>query len=207
MNKLKIAVFASGSGTNFQAILDRIQAGELDAEVGLLVCDRPASGAAERAEKAGVPVFSFRPKDYPNREAYETEILDRLEAAGVDLIVLAGYMRILTDTLVRPFFGRMVNVHPSLLPAFPGINAIGQALAHGVKVTGVTVHFVDGGMDTGPIIAQQAVRIDEGDTEETLTANIQQAEHSLYPSVIQWIAEGRVALDEDGKRAVIRRKS
>lgn len=193
---LKVAVFASGSGSNFQRIADLTADGKLNIELSLLVCDRPGAYAIERAEKAGVPTFVFKPKDYPDRQSYEREIVRELEARGVELIVLAGYMRLLTEVLVKPFFGRMINIHPSLLPAFPGAKGIADALAYGVKVTGCTVHFVDDGMDTGPIIAQQAVVVQEGDTEEALAARIHQAEHELYPKVIDWISNGRVELKD-----------
>lgn len=191
---LRIAVFASGGGSNFQAIADMVSAGKLDARIELLVCDRPKAPVVERARQAGVPVFAFRPKDYESREAYEREIAKLLEEHRVELIVLAGYMRIITDVLVQAFWGRMVNIHPSLLPSFPGLNAVGQALEYGVKVTGVTVHLVDGGLDSGPIIAQRALEIIDGDTEETLSGRIHQIEHQLYPQVIQDIASGRISL-------------
>lgn len=190
----RIAVFASGSGSNFQAILDAIARGELDVQVELLVCDRPNALVMERAKQANVPVFAFRPKEYPNREAYESEILQKLQACGVELIVLAGYMRIVTDVLVNAYSGRMINIHPSLLPSFPGVDAIGQALDYGVKVTGVTVHFVDGGLDSGPVIAQRTVEVLEGDGAEELAARIHAVEHELYPEVIRWLSEGRVRL-------------
>lgn len=190
----RIAVFASGSGSNFQAILDAIAHGELDVQVELLVCDRPNALVMERAKQANVPVFAFRPKEYPNREAYESEILQKLQACGVELIVLAGYMRIVTDVLVNAYSGRMINIHPSLLPSFPGVDAIGQALDYGVKVTGVTVHFVDGGLDSGPVIAQRTVEVLEGDGAEELAARIHAVEHELYPEVIRWLSEGRVRL-------------
>ncbi|TNJ64519.1 phosphoribosylglycinamide formyltransferase [Paenibacillus hemerocallicola] len=200
MAPFRIAVFASGSGSNFQAIVDAVQAGKLDVEVGLLVCDRPGAKVAERAAAAGVETFAFRPKEYASKEAYESEIVKRMQEQRIDLVVLAGYMRIISDTLLQPYEGRIVNIHPSLLPSFPGLDAIGQALAHGVKVTGVTVHFVDGGMDTGPIIAQRAVEVAEGDTADTLADKIHPVEHELYPSVIRAIREGRVALSGDGRR-------
>lgn len=200
MAPFRIAVFASGSGSNFQAIVDAVQAGKLDVEVGLLVCDRPGAKVVERAAAAGVETFAFRPKEYVSKEAYESEIVMRMREKRIDLVVLAGYMRIISDTLLLPYEGRIVNIHPSLLPSFPGLDAIGQAVAHGVKITGVTVHFVDGGMDTGPIIAQRAVEVAEGDTADTLADKIHPVEHELYPSVIRAIREGRVALSGDGRR-------
>ncbi len=196
--RLRIAVFASGSGTNFQALIDAAQAGALHAEIALLVCDRPQAKAVERAKLAGIPAFVFRPRDYAAREQYEAEIWAELRRRQVDLIVLAGYMRLITDTLVEPFFGRMINIHPSLLPSFPGVDGIGQALRHGVRVTGVTVHYVDGGLDSGPIIAQQAVAVEPGETEESLAQKIHRAEHQLLPQVVEAIARGNVRL-ADGK--------
>ncbi|WP_141506291.1 phosphoribosylglycinamide formyltransferase [Paenibacillus luteus] len=195
MGALRIAVFASGQGSNFQAIVDAVQEGKLDVTIELLVCDKPAAPVVERARKAGVDTFLFTPKEYSSREAYETEIIAELERRGVELIVLAGYMRIITSVLVEPFYGRMINIHPALLPAFPGVNGIGQALAYGVKVTGVTVHYVDGGMDSGPIIAQRVVEVADEDTEDSLAVRIHAAEQSLLPGVIQQIAQGRVTLD------------
>jgi phosphoribosylglycinamide formyltransferase 1 len=192
----RIAVFASGSGSNFQAIVDAVARQELDVQIELLVCDRSQAHVVERAKQAGVPVFAFRPKDYPDRESYESEILRQLETHGVQLIVLAGYMRLITKVLVDAYEGRMINIHPSLLPAFPGVDGIGQALAYGVKVTGVTVHFVDGGLDSGPIIAQQAMEIQVGETVEELSKRMHAVEHELYPRVIRWLSEGRVQLEE-----------
>jgi len=196
MGALRIAVFASGQGTNFQAIVDAVQEGKLDVTIELLVCDKPAAPVVERAREAGVDTFLFTPKEYPSREAYETEIIDELQRRGVELIVLAGYMRIITSVLVEPFYGRMINIHPSLLPAFPGVNGIGQALSYGVKLTGVTVHYVDGGMDSGPIIAQRAVEVADEDTEDSLAVRIHATEQALLPAVIQQIAQGRVSLNE-----------
>lgn len=196
MGALRIAVFASGHGSNFQALADAVQQGRLDATIELLVCDKPAAPVVERARKAGIDTFVFVPKEYPSREAYEREILAELQRRGIGLVVLAGYMRIITSVLVEPYYGRMINIHPALLPAFPGVNGIGQAIAYGVKITGVTVHYVDGGMDSGPIIAQSAVEVQSGDTECTLGERIHAAERQLLPEVVQWIAEGRVTLEQ-----------
>ncbi|URN95102.1 MAG: phosphoribosylglycinamide formyltransferase [Candidatus Pristimantibacillus lignocellulolyticus] len=192
---LRIAVFASGQGSNFQAIVDAMQEKKLDVSIELLVCDKPLAPVVARAQQAGVEAFVFKPKDYASREAYEEEILAMMQQKQVDLVVLAGYMRIITSVLVEPYYGRMLNVHPSMLPSFPGVNAIGQALDYGVKVTGVTVHFVDGGLDSGPIVAQEAVTIEDGDTEESLAARIHIIEQQLYPQVIGWIAQGKVSID------------
>jgi len=192
---LKIAVFASGNGSNFQALADGARDGRIDAEIRLLVCDKPGAPVIGRAEAAGIETYVFRPREYPSREAYEREILIELKRRGIELVVLAGYMRIVTPVLVNAYYGRMINVHPSLLPAFPGVNGIGQALEYGVKVTGVTVHFVDGGLDTGPIIAQEALAVEPDDTGETLAARIHPIEHRMLLQVVQQFAEGRIRLN------------
>ncbi|MBD3921030.1 phosphoribosylglycinamide formyltransferase [Paenibacillus sp. PR3] len=201
MSKLRVAVFASGQGTNFQALADAVRDQKLDVTIELLVCDKPSAPVVERARLAGVDTFVFKPKDYPSREAYEAEIVAELERRGVELIVLAGYMRIVTSTLVEPYYGRMINIHPSLLPAFPGVNGIGQAYEYGVKLTGVTVHYVDGGLDSGPIIAQRTVEVEQDDTEASLAQRIHATEQTLFPWVVAQIAAGRVALD--GRRVTI----
>jgi phosphoribosylglycinamide formyltransferase-1 len=192
---LRVAVFASGNGSNFQAIVDAVQAGKLDVSIELLVCDKPQAPVVARAERANIEAFIFKPKDYASREVYEQEILGMLQQKDIDLIVLAGYMRIITSALVGPYEGRMINIHPSLLPSFPGVNAIGQALEHGVKITGVTVHYVDGGLDSGPIIAQRSLDILPDDTEDSLAERIHHIEGELYPQVIGWIAAGKVSVE------------
>ncbi|MGG0720122.1 phosphoribosylglycinamide formyltransferase [Robertmurraya massiliosenegalensis] len=181
----KIAIFASGSGSNFQAIIEAVKKGELHADISLLVCDKSGAYAIERAKNEQIPSFVFNAKEYESKEAYEKEILKKLQKHEVDFIVLAGYMRLIGTTLLNEFEGKIVNIHPSLLPAFPGKDAIGQALHAQVKVSGVTVHFVDAGMDTGPIIAQKAIEISEQETKESLQTKIHQVEHELYPQVIQ----------------------
>lgn len=192
---MRIAVFASGSGSNFQALAEAIREQGIPASMELVVCDKPSAYVLERARTLGIDTYVFRPKDYPSREAYETEIVAELQRRSIDLIVLAGYMRLITPVLVEPFYGRMINIHPALLPAFPGINSVKQALDYGVKVTGVTVHYVDGGMDTGPIIAQRAVEMMPGDTEESLSDRVHAVEHLLLPETVRLIAEGRVTLE------------
>lgn len=192
---MRIAVFASGSGSNFSAIVQAIKDQRLTGvEIALLVCDRQGAYVVQRAEQESIPVFSFQPKEFSNKAAYEEAILQELEKKQIDLVVLAGYMRLVGPTLLTALEGRMINLHPSLLPAFTGKDAIGQALEYGVKLTGVTVHFVDAGMDTGPIIAQRIVVIEQEDTRESLTAKIQEQEHYLLPEVIGWIAAGKVEL-------------
>lgn len=184
----KIAVFASGSGSNFQAIQEAIEKGELNAKVELVVTDKPNAFVVTRAKNLGIPVFAFSPKEYESKEAYETEIIEKLQENKVEWIVLAGYMRLIGNVLLNAFPNRIVNIHPSLLPSFPGKDAIGQAMEHGVKVTGVTVHFVDEGMDTGPIIAQAAVEVSEGN-RETTEQRIHTVEHMLYPKTLKQLFE------------------
>lgn len=181
----KIAVFASGSGTNFQAIVDASERGDLNAEIALLVCDQPDAYVIERAKKAKVPQFVFKAKDYESKEKYEQAILQELQNRNIEFIALAGYMRLIGKTLLEAFGGRIVNIHPSLLPAFPGKDAIGQAIQAKVRVTGVTIHYVDEGMDTGPIIAQKPVEIEENESRESVEKKVHAAEHQLYPAVLQ----------------------
>lgn len=180
----RIALFASGSGSNFQAIAEAVQRGEIPAHIALLVCDQPDAYVIKRAEQFNIPVFSFRVKDYASKADFEQAIVTRLREAGVGFIFLAGYMRLIGETLLNAYRGKIVNIHPSLLPAFPGKDAIGQAFDARVKIAGVTVHFVDEGMDTGPIIDQESVRMAEDETRESLQKKIQEVEHKLYPKVI-----------------------
>ncbi|QTM98210.1 phosphoribosylglycinamide formyltransferase [Sediminibacillus dalangtanensis] len=183
--KQRLAVFASGTGSNFVAIADAIDQGRLDAEIVLLVCDNSEAKVIGKARDRQIPVFVFQAKNYPSKVDYERDILQELNHCQAEWLILAGYMRLVGDTLLDPFEGRIVNIHPSLLPAFPGKDAIGQALSAGVKVTGVTVHFVDEGMDTGTIIDQEVIRIQPEDDQDTLQANIQEIEHRLFPKTIQ----------------------
>ncbi|MCC3382304.1 phosphoribosylglycinamide formyltransferase [Paenibacillus farraposensis] len=201
MNSYRIAVFASGEGTNFQSLVDAAARGELGgASIELLICDKPAAPVVVRAEKAGIACHTFRPKEYAAREDYERELVALLEQKSIDLIVLAGYMRLLSSVMVDAYAGKIINIHPSLLPAFPGKDAIGQALAYGVKVSGVTVHFVDGGMDTGAIIGQRVVEVQDHDTADSLSAAIQAVERQLYPEVVGRLAQGKIHLD--GRKVV-----
>jgi phosphoribosylglycinamide formyltransferase 1 len=196
----KIAVFASGNGSNFQAISDVVQTGELKADIALLVCDKPGAFAIERANAARIPTFSFNPKEFSSKEAYEKVITEQLTSYGVEFIVLAGYMRLIGPTLLGAYSGRIINIHPSLLPAFPGKDAVGQALAAKAKWSGVTIHYVDEGMDTGPIIVQERIRISEKETRESLQKKIQSIEHKLYPSILQMLlTRGEVQHDEKAR--------
>src|SRR5690625_98808 len=185
--KVRLAIFASGTGTNYQAIDQAIKNGELDAEIVLLVCDQPSAKVIEKAKQNQLPTFVFSAGDYSDKIAFETEIVSELKNRSVDFIVLAGYMRLIGPTILNHYPRRMINIHPSLLPAFPGLDAVGQALDAGVKVSGVTIHYIDAGMDTGEIIAQEAVKVTPGMTKEDLQTTIQQIEHKLYPKTIQEI--------------------
>ncbi|NLN06368.1 MAG: phosphoribosylglycinamide formyltransferase [Firmicutes bacterium] len=191
----KIAVFASGNGSNLQAIIDAIDNGLIrDACICLVVSDKKEAFALERARRANLPTRVFVPKDYPTREAYDRALVACLQAKGVDLVVLAGFMRLVTPYFVRAYPNRIMNIHPSLLPAFPGTRGVAAALAYGVKVTGVTVHFVDEGMDTGPIILQEATAVHDDDTEESLAARLHTIEHRLYPKAIDLWVRGKIRI-------------
>ncbi|GAA4066702.1 phosphoribosylglycinamide formyltransferase [Amphibacillus indicireducens] len=183
--KTRLAIFASGTGSNYQAIDQAIKTGELDAEIVLLVSDQPGAKVIEKADENQLAKFIFDPKDYQNKCEFETEIVNELQAHQVDWIVLAGYMRLVGPTLLNQYQRRIINIHPSLLPAFPGLDAVGQALEAGVKLSGTTIHYVDSGMDTGEIIAQESVRVKPGMTREELQTAIQKIEHELYPKTIQ----------------------
>jgi phosphoribosylglycinamide formyltransferase-1 len=200
-SSFRIVVLASGSGTNLQAILDRLH-GEGGIEVAGVGSDKPGAFALERARAAGVATAVFARDDYADREARDAAMADWIDSLGADLVVLAGYMQLVSAGFVSRFRNRIVNVHPALLPAFPGLDAIGQAIEHGAKVTGVTVHFVDEGTDTGPVIAQRAVEVPAGGRDE-LEARIHAVEHEIYPEAIGMIAQGRVRIAADDPRKVI----
>ncbi len=189
----KIAVFASGSGSNFQAIQEAIERGDLQAKVEVVITDKPGAFVVTRANRFGVPVVELAPKSFESKAAYEEKIVAELLSREVEWIVLAGYMRLVGDTLLTAYENRIVNIHPSLLPSFPGKDAIGQAMEHGVKVTGVTVHYVDAGMDTGPIIAQAAVDVVADDREAT-EERIHKVEHELYTKTLQTLFIARSQL-------------
>jgi phosphoribosylglycinamide formyltransferase-1 len=198
----RLVVLASGAGTNLQAILDQLH-GREGIEVVGVGSDKSGARALERARAAGVETAVFPRDDHPDRAARDAVLGDWVEARGADLVVLAGYMQILSPEFVARFRGRVVNVHPALLPAFPGLDAIGQALAAGVKETGVSVHFVDEGVDTGPVIVRREVPIPADRDRERLEAAIHAVEHELYPEAIRMIAAGRVRIDADDRQVVI----
>jgi phosphoribosylglycinamide formyltransferase-1 len=201
VSSFDIVVLASGSGTNLQAILDRLHPGEV--EVVGVGSDKPGARALERAVAAGVPTAAFPREAYEDRLGRDAAIADWVESRGADLVVLAGYMQLLSEPFVARFRGRIVNIHPALLPAFPGLDAIGQALAAGVEETGVTVHFVDEGVDTGPVIAQRPLPVPPGGDRRRLEAAVHALEHELYPEAIRMIAGGRVRIDPDDPSVVL----
>jgi len=198
---LRVGVLASGRGSNLEALLRAGEAGRMPARVVVLVSDRPGVRAIEVARAHGVPARVLEPRDYPSREAHDKALVAALDEERVDLVCQAGYMRILGPAYVERFRGRALNVHPSLLPAFPGLHPHRQALAHGVKISGATVHFADEGVDTGPIVLQAAVPVREGDTEETLAARVLVEEHRIYPEAVRLFAEGRLRIE--GRQVII----
>ena len=196
---LKVAVLVSGGGTNLQAIIDAVRDGKItNAEIALVVSNNKNAYALERAKNAGIDAMCISPKDYPSREDFHVALTDTLKSAGIDLVVLAGYLVAIPEMLVKEFPNRIINVHPSLIPSFCGVGYYGlkvheAALARGVKVTGATVHFVDCGMDTGPIILQKAVEVENGDTPQVLQRRVmEQAEWIILPRAIDMIANGLV---------------
>jgi phosphoribosylglycinamide formyltransferase-1 len=190
---MPVAVFASGEGTNLEALLRAKAQGRLHAQVTVVLSDRPGCPALARAQRWGVPAYAVDPQDFPSRDAFEEELLRLAAPYGAQLAVLAGYDR-LAGPVLRGAFPAMINLHPALLPAFRGRDAIRRAWAYGVKVTGCTVHFVDEGVDTGPIIAQKVVPVRPGEDLAHLTQRIHRAEHRLLPQVVEWFAQGRVHL-------------
>ncbi len=194
--RLKLGILASGRGTNLQAILNAIDAGSLAADARLVITNKPGALAADRAIDAGVPHQLLNHRDYENRLAFDAALVRALRAVGAEWVVLAGFMRLLTPVFIDAFAGRTINIHPSLLPAFPGVNAQKQAVDYGVRLTGCTVHFVDKGTDTGPIIAQRAIEVRQADDPDSLAARLLPVENDLLVDVLRWIAAGRVGLHD-----------
>ncbi len=195
-----IGVLVSGRGSNLQALIDAQARGELGGTIGVVFSNVESAPGLERARRAGIPVAS-RDHHGHSREAFDAAVVAILQGHGVELVCLAGYLRLLSPVFVRSFAGRILNVHPALLPAFPGLQAQRQALEHGVKLSGATVHLVDENLDAGPIVAQEAVRVLSNDTEETLAARILEAEHRIYPRAVRAMLEGRVSLA--GRRVLV----
>ena len=191
---IKLGVLCSGRGTDLQSIIDAIADGKLNAEIAVVLTDKPNVMALERAQKAQIKNLCIDRKKFDSKADFETALLNELKAAGVDLVILAGFMRILSPSFVHEYKERIMNIHPSLLPSFPGAHAHRDVLAYGVKVSGCTVHFVDEGTDSGPIIMQAAVEVKDDDTEETLAARVLEQEHIIYPKAIQLYVEGKLEI-------------
>jgi phosphoribosylglycinamide formyltransferase-1 len=195
MRTLRLGVLASGRGSNLQSIIDAIDRKTLRAEIALLVTDNPAALAIERAKKHGIEYLVIKPKEFGSGDEYYLRVSGELRNRAVDLIVLAGFMRVIGKPLIDAFPSRIMNIHPALLPAFPGMHGQKQALEYGVKISGCTVHFVDEGVDTGPVIIQAAVPVCHDDTEEILSERILRFEHKIYPEAIRLFSEGRIAVE------------
>jgi len=210
--KLQLGVLASGSGTNLQSILDACASQSIDAEVALVISNNPDAGALIRAADAGAPNTCINHRDFSSRESFDRAVVTALQDAGVELVCLAGFMRLITEDFLAAFPGRVMNIHPALLPAFPGLDVQRKAIEYGARFSGCTVHFVDSGVDTGPVIIQAVVPILDGDTPEDLAGRILSQEHKVYPRAIQLFAEGRLKIegrrvridgDVDGSAALI----
>jgi phosphoribosylglycinamide formyltransferase-1 len=193
--KLRLAVLASGGGTNLQAIIDHCRNNSLDAEIVLVISNNPDAGALKRAERAGIPQRCIDHRDFSGRQEFDRAILTALRDADAELIVLAGFMRLISDVFLEAFPERIINIHPALLPAFPGLHVHKKAIEYGARFSGCTVHFVDNGIDTGPIITQAVVPVLPDDDEDTLANRILKQEHRIYPQAIQWLAEKRVKIE------------
>lgn len=199
----RLGVVISGSGSNLQSIIDKLHWGGDNIEVSLVISDNPGAYGLKRAEEAGIPTVVLPLEDFSDRAGHDLAMAAEMENHRVDLVVLAGYMRVVTPAFLGRFPGRVINLHPALLPSFPGATPIEDAMAYGVRVTGVTVHFVDEGVDTGPVILQQAVHINYNDTIEKLRERIHKVEHMLLPQAISLIAAGRVRLEGENSRRVV----
>jgi len=198
--KAPLAILISGRGSNMVSLVEAARQGRLGADVRLVVSNRPDAPGLEAARSLGVETAVLCHRDFPDRESFDRALADLLESRGVRFVALAGFMRVLTPAFLDRFPGRVVNIHPALLPSFPGVHAQRQALEYGVRVTGCTVHFVDAGTDTGAIIAQAAVPVEDGDDEETLSARILAAEHQVYPSALEDVLKGRLRIQ--GRRVL-----
>lgn len=192
---MNMAVFCSGNGTNLQAIINAVAAGQIKATIKVVVSDVEDCYALERAKKAGIETIYFNPRDYSSREEFDRQIIRELKDRRIELVILAGYMRLLSAYFVQEFRNKILNIHPALLPSFKGTDGIGDALRYGVKITGVTVHLVDEGLDSGPIVLQEAVKIEENDTHDSLAEKIHHVEHKLYPEAIRLFVEGKLKIE------------
>ena len=198
---LTIGVLASGRGSNFQAIIDNINSGFIKAKISLLITDNPGAYALERAKNHGIESLIIQPKEFPDKDAYYAHMAKILKNKGVELVILAGFMRVVGNALIKEFKNKTMNIHPALLPSFPGLHGQKQAVDYGVKISGCTVHFVDEGVDTGPVIIQTAVPVYHDDTEESLSARILKEEHKIFPLAIRLFSEGKLSVD--GHRVIV----
>ena len=199
---LTLGVLASGRGSNFQSIIDSIESGVLNARVAALITDNPEAYAIERANNHNIEALVIKPRDFSDRDSYYSHIAGELKKRGVELVILAGFMRVVGKTLIDHYRNKIMNIHPALLPSFPGLHGQKQAADYSVKISGCTVHFVDEGMDTGPIIVQAAVPAYHDDTEDTLSDRILRQEHKIFPYAIKLYSEGRISVDE--RRVIIK---
>jgi phosphoribosylglycinamide formyltransferase-1 len=194
MERVRLGVLVSGSGSNLQSIIDHVEKGLLDAEIRIVISNNPSAFALERAARHGIPTETVIHTDYADREAFDRKLVGILRSRSVDLVILAGFMRVLSPFFLREFRMRVMNIHPALLPSFPGLHGQKKAWDYGVKFSGCTVHFADEGVDTGPIIIQAVVPVLDDDTEDTLAARILKEEHRIYPQAIQYFAQGRLTV-------------
>lgn len=193
---LSLAVLVSGGGSNLQSIIDRIESGALDAEIKLVLANKPDAYGLTRAEQHGIPQLALDHRNYPTREAFDRRMVEAIQDAGADTVAMAGFMRIVTPLFLQAFQGRVVNIHPALLPSFPGVHGQADANAYGVKLSGCTVHFADEHMDHGPVIIQAAVPAHAGEDAATLGKRILALEHRIYPQALQWLSEGRLQIQD-----------
>jgi len=191
---IKIGILVSGNGTNLQAIIDAVKAGKIDGKINIVISDNPKAYALKRAAQSNIPTHIINYKEFKGREEYDKKIITILKEKEIDLIVLAGYMKIITPQLINAFKNRIINIHPALLPSFPGLHGQRKAVDYGVKISGCTVHFVDEGVDSGPIILQRAVEVKDYDSEESLSQRVLKEEHKAFPKAIQLFAQGRLTI-------------
>ena len=198
---MKMAVLASGFGSNLQAIIDAFEKGDISGNLEIVVSDKKNAYALERARRHNIEAHYINPKEFSGRDEFDRAVIALLQERKIGLVILAGFMRLLSPVFVNQFMGKIMNIHPSLLPSFPGLNGVEQALDYGVKVTGCTVHFLDEGLDTGPVILQDTVPVFESDTTETLHERIHSVEHRLYTRAIQLFSQGKLSIE--GRKCII----
>lgn len=199
---LTLGVLASGKGSNFQSIIDNINSGYLKARIAVLITDNPEAYAVERAKNHNIESLIIQPNEFPDKDSYYSHLANELKSRGVELVILAGFMRVVGRSLIKEFRNKTMNIHPALLPSFPGLHGQKQAVDYGVKISGCTVHFVDEGVDTGPVIIQDAVPVYEDDTEATLSERILKQEHKIFPQAIKLYSEGKVTVK--GRKVTIK---